>query len=52
MFDKYNLFGSYSKVKYDSGWNISHIRGALQSLVSLAMQHSKIMTNLEGLFSI
>ncbi|KAI5636131.1 T-cell activation inhibitor, mitochondrial-like [Phthorimaea operculella] len=36
------------KVKYDTGWNISHIRGALQSLVSLAEQHSKVMKNLEG----
>ncbi|CAG4974291.1 unnamed protein product [Parnassius apollo] len=36
------------EVKYDSGWNISHIRGALQSLVSLASQHSKDMINLKG----
>ncbi|CAG9785613.1 unnamed protein product [Diatraea saccharalis] len=36
------------EIKYDSGWNISHIRGALQSLVSLASQHSKVMANLEG----
>ncbi|XP_075974214.1 T-cell activation inhibitor, mitochondrial isoform X2 [Anticarsia gemmatalis] len=36
------------EVKYDGGWNISHIRGALQSLVSLATQHSGIMGNLEG----
>ncbi|XP_068632591.1 T-cell activation inhibitor, mitochondrial isoform X2 [Battus philenor] len=36
------------EVKYDSGWNISHIRGALQSLVSLASQHSKDMSNLKG----
>lgn len=35
-------------VKHDNGWNISHIRGALQSLVSLATQHSNEMTNLEG----
>lgn len=42
-----NTYG-IKEVKYDSGWNISHIRGALQSLVSLATQHSKIMTNLEG----
>ncbi|KAL0880994.1 hypothetical protein ABMA27_002145 [Loxostege sticticalis] len=36
------------QVKYDNGWNISHIRGALQSLVSLASQHTKVMANLEG----
>lgn len=36
------------EVKYDNGWNISHIRGALQSLMSLASQHTKIMSNLEG----
>ncbi|XP_062527407.1 T-cell activation inhibitor, mitochondrial [Bombyx mori] len=36
------------EVKYDNGWNISHIRGALQSLVSLATQHSNIMDNLQG----
>nr|BAM18202.1 similar to CG13295 [Papilio xuthus] len=36
------------EVKYDSGWNISHIRGALQSLASLASQHSKDMINLKG----
>ncbi|XP_028165646.1 T-cell activation inhibitor, mitochondrial isoform X1 [Ostrinia furnacalis] len=36
------------QVKYDNGWNISHIRGGLQSLVSLAGQHSKVMANLEG----
>lgn len=36
------------EVKYDSGWNISHIRGALQSLVSLAGQHTSIMENLQG----
>ncbi|KAG7306024.1 hypothetical protein JYU34_008594 [Plutella xylostella] len=36
------------EVKWDSGWNISHIRGALQSLVALASQHSRHMTNLEG----
>ncbi|KAL4716371.1 hypothetical protein ACJJTC_006733 [Scirpophaga incertulas] len=41
------LYG-IKEVKYDSGWNISHIRGALQSLVSLASQHSKVMSNLEG----
>lgn len=35
-------------MKYDNGWNISHIRGALQSLVSLATQHSNIMDNLQG----
>ncbi|KAI8422589.1 hypothetical protein MSG28_006377 [Choristoneura fumiferana] len=32
-------------VKYDSGWNISLIRGALQSLVALASQHSQLMNN-------
>ncbi|KAG6445413.1 hypothetical protein O3G_MSEX003921 [Manduca sexta] len=42
-----NTYG-IKEVKYDSGWNISHIRGALQSLVSLATQHSKVMGNLEG----
>ncbi|CAH0406903.1 unnamed protein product [Chilo suppressalis] len=36
------------EIKYDSGWKISHIRGALQSLVSLASQHAKVMSNLEG----
>lgn len=36
------------EVKYDSGWNISHIRGALQSLTSMASQHSKHMSNLKG----
>lgn len=36
------------ELKYDRGWNMSHIRGALQSLVSLATQHSSIMGNLEG----
>ncbi|XP_048007218.1 T-cell activation inhibitor, mitochondrial isoform X1 [Leguminivora glycinivorella] len=36
------------EVKYDSGWNISHIRGALQSLVALATQHSQHMSNLTG----
>lgn len=36
------------QVKYDNGWNISHIRGALASLVALANQHSKVMANLEG----
>ncbi|XP_026315455.1 T-cell activation inhibitor, mitochondrial isoform X4 [Hyposmocoma kahamanoa] len=35
------------EVKYDSGWNISHIRGALQSLVSLSTQHSHHMDNLK-----
>ncbi|XP_063531922.1 T-cell activation inhibitor, mitochondrial [Cydia strobilella] len=36
------------EVKYDGGWNISHIRGALQSLVALASQHSQHMSNLTG----
>ncbi|XP_049867845.1 T-cell activation inhibitor, mitochondrial isoform X2 [Pectinophora gossypiella] len=36
------------QVKYDSGWNISHIRGAVQSLASLASQHTKAMENLKG----
>ncbi|XP_047019192.1 T-cell activation inhibitor, mitochondrial-like isoform X1 [Helicoverpa zea] len=36
------------QVKYDSGWNMSHIRGALQSLAALASQHPNIMPNLEG----
>ncbi|CAH0581397.1 unnamed protein product [Chrysodeixis includens] len=36
------------QVKYDSGWNTSHIRGALQSLVALASQHTAVMANLEG----
>ncbi|CAB3223356.1 unnamed protein product [Arctia plantaginis] len=35
------------EVKYDRGWNISHIRGALQSLVSLAIQHPAVMGNLK-----
>ncbi|CAH0714469.1 unnamed protein product, partial [Brenthis ino] len=43
-----NTYG-IKEVKYDSGWNISHIRGALQSLTSMASQHSKhIMDNLKG----
>ncbi|KAM3964248.1 T-cell activation inhibitor, mitochondrial [Aphomia sociella] len=42
-----NTYG-IKEVKYDNGWNISHIRGALQSLVSLATQHSNEMSNLEG----
>ncbi|OWR54458.1 hypothetical protein KGM_214051 [Danaus plexippus plexippus] len=42
-----NIYG-IKEVKYDSGWNISHIRGALQSLVSMASQHSKHMKNLKG----
>lgn len=42
-----NTYG-IKEVKHDNGWNISHIRGALQSLVSLATQHSNEMTNLEG----
>ncbi|KAJ0175464.1 hypothetical protein K1T71_008623 [Dendrolimus kikuchii] len=42
-----NTYG-IKEVKYDSGWNISHIRGALQSLVSLASQHTKTMSNLDG----
>lgn len=36
------------EVKYESGWNISHIRGALQSLASMASQYSKYMGNLKG----
>ncbi|XP_072939139.1 T-cell activation inhibitor, mitochondrial isoform X2 [Epargyreus clarus] len=36
------------EVKYDSGWNISHIRGALQSLASMASQHPQHMDNLKG----
>ncbi|XP_039751126.1 T-cell activation inhibitor, mitochondrial [Pararge aegeria] len=36
------------EVKYDSGWNISHIRGALQSLASMASQHTKHMGNLKA----
>ncbi|XP_022116656.2 T-cell activation inhibitor, mitochondrial isoform X2 [Pieris rapae] len=35
------------EVKYDSGWNISHIRGALQSLTSMASQHPQHMVNLK-----
>ncbi|XP_047513179.1 T-cell activation inhibitor, mitochondrial isoform X2 [Pieris napi] len=35
------------EVKYDSGWNISHIRGALQSLTSMASQHPQHMDNLK-----
>ncbi|XP_045494594.1 T-cell activation inhibitor, mitochondrial isoform X2 [Colias croceus] len=35
------------EVKYDSGWNISHIRGALQSLTSMASQHPQHMINLK-----
>ncbi|CAK1540599.1 unnamed protein product [Leptosia nina] len=35
------------EVKYDSGWNISHIRGALQSLTSMASQHPQHMGNLK-----
>ncbi|CAH1646578.1 unnamed protein product [Spodoptera littoralis] len=45
-----NLCKTYGikQVKFDSGWNMSHIRGALQSLDALASQHPNIMTNLEG----
>ncbi|VVC95585.1 unnamed protein product [Leptidea sinapis] len=35
-------------LKYDNGWNISHIRGALQSLTEMASQHSQHMVNLKG----
>ncbi|GBP80067.1 T-cell activation inhibitor, mitochondrial [Eumeta japonica] len=42
-----NTYG-IKDVKWDRGWNISHIRGALQSLVALSMQHSQYMHNLEG----
>lgn len=38
------------QVKYDNGWNISHIRGALQSLAALASQHPEVMSNLVGMF--
>ncbi|XP_046962183.1 T-cell activation inhibitor, mitochondrial isoform X2 [Vanessa cardui] len=40
-----NLCKTYGikEVKYDSGWNISHIRGALQSLTAMASQYSKYM---------
>ncbi|KOB67599.1 hypothetical protein OBRU01_19510 [Operophtera brumata] len=41
-----NTYG-IKEVKFDDGWNISHIRGSLQSLASLASQHSKAMSNLE-----
>ncbi|XP_050347357.1 T-cell activation inhibitor, mitochondrial [Nymphalis io] len=45
-----NLRKTYGikEVKYDSGWNISHIRGALQSLTAMASQYSKYMGNLKG----
>lgn len=45
-----NLCKTYGikEVKYDSCWNMSHIRGALQSLAALASQHPNVMTNLEG----
>ncbi|XP_041983194.1 T-cell activation inhibitor, mitochondrial [Aricia agestis] len=39
---------SIKQIKYDKGWNISHIRGAIQSLVALASQHSQNMDNLKG----
>ncbi|KAJ8730703.1 hypothetical protein PYW08_002116 [Mythimna loreyi] len=42
-----NTYG-IKQVKYDSCWNMSHIRGALQSLAALASQHPNVMTNLEG----
>ncbi|XP_053612432.1 T-cell activation inhibitor, mitochondrial isoform X2 [Plodia interpunctella] len=42
-----NTYG-IKQVRYESGWNISHIRGALQSLKSLATQHTSVMSNLEG----
>lgn len=42
-----NLY-DIKEVKWDSGWNISHIRGALQSLMSLAGHHSQYMDNLKG----
>ncbi|XP_077284718.1 T-cell activation inhibitor, mitochondrial isoform X2 [Arctopsyche grandis] len=36
------------EIKWDSGWNVSHIRGSLQSFNALATQHPFEMSNLKG----
>ncbi|KAL0273988.1 UNVERIFIED_CONTAM: hypothetical protein PYX00_006534 [Menopon gallinae] len=35
-------------IKWDSGWNISHFRGALESFQALSLHHPEVMTSLKG----